>query len=235
MDEDCQVRSNDRTNTSWRRPTVARAATAVDTRTLILDSARTRLLADGYAGLSTRKVAEEARVPVSQLNYHFGSKQGLILALFGEENQRRLTRQTRMYAQDLPLWQRYEQACDFLEDDLDSGYVRVLQELIAAGWSNAELGAAVRDQIGGWCALLIEVAREAERRHGPLGPFTAEELATLVSAGFFGSESLLLLGFDREVLPIRSALRRVGVLIRQLEEGPTAPGRTEDAGMPAIS
>ena len=38
-----------------------------------------------------------------------------------------------MYAEDVPLWQRYEQACDFLEDDLESGYVRVLQEMIAAG------------------------------------------------------------------------------------------------------
>jgi AcrR family transcriptional regulator len=217
-----------------RRPIVAHgAAAAVDTRTLILDAARTRLLADGYAGLSTRKVAEEARVPVSQLNYHFGSKQGLILALFAEENQRRLARQTHMYAQDLPLWQRYEQACDFLEDDLDSGYVRVLQELIAAGWSNAELGAAVRDLLGGWVALLVEVAREAGRRHGPLGPFTAEELGTLVASAFFGSESLLLLGFDREVLPIRSALQRVGVLIRQLEELQPPPGRVGDASVPA--
>ena len=211
---------------------MAYAATAVDTRTVILDAARTRLLADGYGGLSTRKVADEAGVPLSQLHYHFGSKQGLILALFAEENQRRLERQRRMYAEDLPLWQRYEQACDFLEDDLDSGYVRVLQELIAAGWSNAELGAAVRELLGGWISLLTEVAREADRRHGPIGPFTAEELASLVGSAFFGSEALLLLGFDREVLPIRSALRRVGVLIRQLEEGPTAPRWAEDAGVP---
>ena len=210
---------------------MAQAASAVDTRTVILDAARTRLLADGYAGLSTRKVAEEAAVPVSQLNYHFGSKQGLILALFEEENQRRLARQTRMYAQDLPLWQRYEQACDFLEDDLDSGYVRVLQELIAAGWSNAELGAAVRHLGGGGVAVLGAGPRAPARHHGPVGPFTAEELATLVASAFFGSESLLLLGFDREVLPIRAALRRVGVLIRQQEEGSTALRRTEDAGM----
>jgi AcrR family transcriptional regulator len=205
------------------------AAAAVDTRTLILDAARNRLLADGYAGLSTRKVAEEAGVPVSQLNYHFGSKQGLILALFEQENQRRLDRQTRMYAEDLPLWQRYERACDYLEDDLDSGYVRVLQESIAAGWSNGEVGAAVRDLLGGWFALLAEVAGEAERRHGPLGPFTAEEVATLVGCAFFGSEALLLLGFDRQLLPIRSALRRIGVVIRQLEEGPR---RTDDARVP---
>ena len=130
------------------------AVRAADTRALILDAARIRLLADGYGGLSTRKVAEEAGVPLSQLHYHFGSKQGLILALLEEENQRRLARQQRMYAEDAPLWQRYERACDYLEDDLDSGYVRVLQEMIAAGWSNEELGAAVRELMDGWFALL---------------------------------------------------------------------------------
>jgi AcrR family transcriptional regulator len=208
---------------------------AADTRTLILEAARRRLLAGGYAGLSTRKVAEEARIPLSQLHYHFGSKQGLILALFEQEDQRRLDRQRRLYAEDSPLWQRYERACDFLEDDLDSGYVRVLQEMVAAGWSNREVGDAVRELLGGWCRLLADVAREAERRHDPLGPFTAEEVATLVVCAFIGSEALLLLGFDRQVLPIRSALRRIGVVIRQLEEGPARPGRTDDAGMPAVS
>jgi len=195
------------------------AKAAVDTRMVIIEAARRRLLADGYAGMSTRKVAEEAGVPLSQLHYHFGSKGGLILALFEMENERRLERQARMYAEDTPLWQRYERACDFLEDDLDSGYVRVLQEMIAAGWSNTEIGDAVRALLAGWFKLLTEVVREAGRRHGPLGPFTAEELATLVATAFIGSEALLLLGFDRQVAPIRSALRRIGVLIREREEG----------------
>jgi hypothetical protein len=43
------------------------------------------------------------RVPVSQLNYHFGSKQGLILTLLEEENRRRLARQSAMYAEDAAL------------------------------------------------------------------------------------------------------------------------------------
>jgi AcrR family transcriptional regulator len=183
---------------------------AIDTRMRIIDATRTRLMADGYAGLSTRKVAEEAGVPLSQLHYHFGSKGGLIMALFAEENERRLARQTAMYAEDRPLWQRYEQACDFLEDDLESGYVRVLQEMVAAGWSNAEIGGAARELLLGWFLLLAEVAREAERRLGPLGPFTAEELATLIAAAFFGS-----------------ALRRIGLVIREREE---APGPTVVAG-----
>jgi AcrR family transcriptional regulator len=193
-------------------------AVATDTRAQILEAAGRRLLADGYAGLSTRKVADEAGVPLSQLHYHFGSKQGLILALFAEENQRRLERQTRMYAEGAPLWQRYERACDYLEGDLESGYVRVLQEMIAAGWSNADVRDAVRELLGGWFALLADVAREAERRHGPLGPFTAEEVAALIGTAFIGAEALLLLGLDRQQLPIRSALRRIGGVIRQLEE-----------------
>jgi AcrR family transcriptional regulator len=209
---------------------VARTA---DTRTQILDAARSRLLADGFAGMSTRKVAEEAGVPLSQLHYHFGSKQGLILALLDDENKRRLARQMLMYAEDAPLWQRYERACDYLEDDLDSGYVRVLQEMMAAGWANPELGDAVRDLLGGWFTLLADVARDAESRYGPIGPFTAEEAATLVGCAFVGSEALILLGFDRKILPIRSALRRFGVLLRHLEESATRRKENGDARLPA--
>jgi AcrR family transcriptional regulator len=206
---------------------------ATETRTLILDAARSRLLADGYGGLSTRKVADEAGVPLSQLHYYFGSKQGLILALLEEENQRRLARQHKMYAEDAPLWHRYERACDFFEEDLESGYVRVLQEMIAAGWANQELGEAVRKLLSGWFALLTEVTREAEQRFGPLRPFTAEEVGTLVGAAFIGAESLLLLGFDREILPIRSALRRFSAVIMQLEESQHQSERKDHAGKPA--
>jgi AcrR family transcriptional regulator len=207
------------------------ATASVDTRTIILEAARSRLLADGYAGLSTRKVADEAGVPLSQLHYHFGSKGRLILELLATENQQRLERQSRMYAEAKPLWQRYEQACDFLEDDLDSGYVRVLQEMIAAGWSNQEIGDAVRELLSGWFVLLIEVAREAEQRYGPLGPFTAEELGMLVGTAFIGSEALLLLGFERPLMPIRPALRRIGVLIRELEEGSARAPEAENASV----
>ncbi len=195
------------------------------TRLAILEAARDRLLADGYANLSTRKVSAEAGVPLSQLHYHFGSKNGLILALLEDENQRRLQRQRSMYAEDSPLWKRYEKACDYLEDDLESGYVRVLHEMVAAGWSEPDVGAAVRTLLTGWFDVLTEVMAEAEATHGPLGPFTSDELATLIGTSFLGSEALLLLGFDRQSMPIRAALRRVGQLLRTWEEVNDEPGR----------
>lgn len=196
---------------------------------MILEAARERLLSDGFGRLSTRGVAEAAGVPLSQLHYYFGSKQQLILDLLEAENTGRLARQAAMYGEDRPLWQRYEQACDFLEDDLESGYVRVLQEMIATGWSDPAIGARVRQLLQGWLDLVTGIAREAERSLGPIGPFTPEEIGALIGQAFMGGEAMLLLGFDRTQWPVRAALRRVGVAIRQLEER-GAGDASSDAG-----
>ncbi|MEP7113755.1 MAG: helix-turn-helix domain-containing protein [Ilumatobacteraceae bacterium] len=196
---------------------VAQAA-ELDTARSILKAARACLLVDGYAGLSTRKIAQEAGVPLSQVHYHFGSKRGMVLALLEAENSRRLARQSSMYAQDAPLSRRYEQACDFLEDDLESGYVRVLQEMIAAGWSEPDIADAAKALLAGWYDLLTEVATEAADQLGGLGPFSPQEVATLIGNLFIGSEALLLLGVDRHRFPIRTSLRRIGEVIRVAEQ-----------------
>jgi AcrR family transcriptional regulator len=184
----------------------------------IMESVRTCLLADGYANLSTRKVAEGAGVPLSQIHYHFGGKRGMVLALLDRENQSLVVRQRQMYGTALPLWKRYEQACDFFDEDLASGYVRVLQEMIAAGWSDDAVAQQVLAMLRGWLDVLEDVAREAEKRFGPLGPFSAAEVATLVGVGFIGAEAMSLLGDDAWSERVRAALRRVTDLIRAAEE-----------------
>lgn len=189
-----------------------------ETRQRILDAARSCLLEVGYANFSTRRVAETAGVRVGHIHYHFGSKSNLVLSMLGEENERLLERQTQMYGAEEPLWERWEQACDFLDDDLRSGYVRVLQEMTAAGWSDPEVAAAVKDLLAGWMALLTDVARQAEVAFGGLGVFTAEELAALIGDAFLGAEAMLLLGVTENEMPHRSALRRVGQWIREIEE-----------------
>ena len=188
------------------------------TRAIILEAAKQALLETGYAGLSTRKIADSAGVPLSQIHYHFGSKQGLVLEVLEEENRKLLDRQQSMYSSDLPLWKQWEQACDYLEDDLESGYVRVLQELMAAGWSTPEIAVAVKDMLGKWFFVLDEVARKAETRLGGLGPFTPDEVGLLVGAPFLGVEAMILLGFTESEIPARSALRKFGEVIRTLEE-----------------
>jgi AcrR family transcriptional regulator len=189
------------------------------TRELILEAARAGLLTDGYAGLSTRKVAEGAEVPLSQLHYHFGGKQQLILSVLARENERLIERQARMYGEERPLSERYAQACDFLDEDLASGYVRVLQEMMTAGWANDAIAVEVRALLQRWFDLLIDVLAAAEQAGVQLGPFRPHEAATLVGLQFMGGESLLLLGMESERVPVRDALRRVGELIRSAETG----------------
>jgi AcrR family transcriptional regulator len=197
-----------------------------ETRASILAAARACLLANGYANLSTRAVAEAAEVPLSQIHYHFGSKQQLILALLEAENARLLERQRTMYGGPEPLWQQWERSCDFLDEDIESGYVRVLMEMIAAGWSDEEVAARVREYVGGWLALLAEVAAREAHRLGGLGPFTPAEASALMGLPFYGAESTILLGFSEGQIPARSALRKVGTIIRAIEEGRlTAAGR----------
>ena len=58
-------------STSTARSSAARAD--------LLQAARVVMRRDGLASLSTRSVATEAGAPLSQIHYHFGSKQGLLL------------------------------------------------------------------------------------------------------------------------------------------------------------
>lgn len=197
-----------------------------DTATRIIQAARSCLLTEGYAKLSTRKAADTAGVPLSQIHYHFGGKQGLVLALLEHENRQLIERQQQMYGTDTPLWKRYEQACDFLEEDLASGYVRVLQEMIAAGWSDTAVARQVVDLLRTWLSVLESVSREAEERFGGLGPFTADEVATLIGLSFLGGEAVILLGDPAWSDKVRTALRSVGKLIRVAEEKPAQTRRS---------
>ena len=183
----------------------------------ILVAVREVVLESGFAALSTRAVADRAGVPLSQIHYHFGSKEQMILAMLREENDSLVERQAEMFALDLPLAERWSLACDYLDDDLDSGYVRVLQEMMAAGWSSVEVRDAVDEVLTAWCGVLTEVVEQAMAAGANFGLFEAADIVALVMSAFLGAESLILLGLDRDELPIRGALRRVGDAVAALE------------------
>jgi len=189
-----------------------------DTSTVLLEAARKVLRQKGYAGLSTREVAAAAGVPLSQIHYHFGSKQGMVLELFEYLNAQLLERQNALFGDpNLKLSEQWDKACDYLDDDIASGYVRVLQELNAASWSDSEVAKVVREGLKGWLDLIAGLARKAERELGGFGPFTPEEVGALVGSAFIGAEVHYLLGLERRGIPVRHSLRRVGDLIRIAE------------------
>lgn len=188
------------------------------TKLKILAAARLVLMSKGYAGLSTRAVAEAADTQMSQIRYHFGSKEGMILALYEYMTEQLIARQVDTFNDaNMPLSKKWEMSCDYLDADFDSGYVHVLQELIAAGWSNPQVGDAVRASLARWRDLHVTLAEEFAAKIGGLGPFSAEDIAALIGPAFIGAEAFLLLGMENDGLPVRQALRRIGKIIEYYE------------------
>jgi len=197
---------------------MAQAAPSFETRIALLDAAKQVLRERGYAALSTREVATVAGVPLSQIHYHFGSKQGLVLALFEYLNAQLFDRQQALFSDPaLSFADQWDRACSYLDDDLASGFVRVMHELAAAGWADPQVGAVVRESLQAWNRLVIEVARRFEKKTGGFGPLSAEDVGALVSNAFIGAESQVLTGIEAPDIPLRDSLRRVGALIRALE------------------
>jgi AcrR family transcriptional regulator len=191
---------------------------AEQTKLELLEAARKVLTDEGYAGLSTRRVAEAAGTQMSQIQYHFGSKEGLVLALFEHMNAGLIERQKLTFEDPtLSVSQKWFLACDYLDLDLESGYVRVLHELIAAGWSNPNIGDAVRAALAQWHEVLANLARDAAETCGGIGPFDPESMASLTASAFIGAEALILLGYEDQIHSIRDALRQVGELIAFFE------------------
>lgn len=189
-----------------------------DTKQRLQAAARECLLAEGFAALSTRKIADAADVPLSQVHYHLGTKQQMVLDMLRAENDRLVKRQTVMFARDLSLQQRWSIACDYLDDDLESGFVRILHEMTAAGWSSEAVGAEVRQMMHSWVSVLTDVTRRAVDQGLDIGGLDPDEVAALISAAFIGAESLILTGMEQQGVPLRASLRAIGKLIGELEK-----------------
>lgn len=196
-----------------------RAVRGHATRLRIVDAARDVLVERGYADTSTRAVAERAGVQLSLVHYHFGSKQHLLVAVLDRENERLLERQQRLYAAPGPLSDKWRTACGYVDDDLRSGYVRVLWELWVAGLADAELAERWRVTMAGWRNLLESVfAAWADELELEL-PLSPRVLASLIANIFQGIEIELLAGVSEQEAPHREALEGLGKLIENAEAG----------------
>jgi len=202
--------------------TDGRAVRGDATRKRVLIAARDVLLERGFAQTSTRAVAERADVPLSLVHYHFGSKQQLLIDVLERENELLLARQRELYAIPGPLAQKWRSACEFLDEDLRSGYVRVLWELWAAGLADEQLAARWRSAMGGWRELLESVAAGWIASLETKPPLSARGLATLVTNVFQGIEVELLAGVTEDDAAHREVLDALAAAI-ELWEQPTAP------------
>lgn len=194
-----------------------RVARGDATRVLILEAARRILAERGFARTSNRAVAERAGVQLSLVHYHFGGKRRLLAAVLEQENAELLARQRALYAGPEPLAEKWRTACAYLQEDLRSGYVRILWELWAAGLADEELVERWREAMAGWRRLLEDVAAQWAAELGLELPMSPLALATLVVNVFEGAEIEILAGVAEEEAPHLEALDSCADLIELIE------------------
>ena len=130
-----------------------------------LDAAERLLVEVGYAGITTRSVAEEAGANKGLVHYYFGSMENLLVRVLERFTERLIVRQRAMYAADLPFIEKWRHAMRYLDDDFASGYQKVWFELQALAWNRPELRERVAHIDEEWRAVLAEAFEQARREH----------------------------------------------------------------------
>jgi AcrR family transcriptional regulator len=158
------------------QPAPRTAARAVAEEAL-LDAAE-RLLADvGYAGITTRRLAEEAGINHGLVHYYFGSNANLLVHALERFTGRLITRQRDLYAADLPFAEKWRTAMRYLVCD-DLGYQKIWLELQALAWNNADIRGRLARVNAEWRAVLTEAFDQPRRELGIELPL--EALVSLV-------------------------------------------------------
>lgn len=168
--------------------------TAVDTRTRILDAALAALRADGIAGVSARSIARHGGFNQALIFYHFGSVEGLLVAVARSESERRSALYAEALREVTSLSELVAVARRLHDEEFQAGTVAALTQMLAGAVGSEDLSRGIREALDPWTSLVGEtIARLlGETPYAELLP--AADLTAAVAALFLGIE--LLAGID---------------------------------------
>jgi AcrR family transcriptional regulator len=133
-----------------------------ETEQSLLDAAERLLVDVGAAGVTTRKVAEEAGANHGLVHYYFGSVEHLLVRVLERFTERLIERQRQMYAADVPFLEKWQTAMSYLDEDRP--YQKIWLELQALAWNRPDLRERLERVHAEWQQVLMDAfARERER------------------------------------------------------------------------
>jgi len=128
----------------------------------LLDAAERLLVDVGYAGITTRRLAEEASVNHGLVHYYFGSNENLLVRALERFTERLIDRQRELYAADAPFIEKWRTAMRYLLSE-DLSYQKAWLELQALAWNNPGLQTRLAQVNAEWRAVLTEAFEEPHR------------------------------------------------------------------------
>jgi AcrR family transcriptional regulator len=127
---------------------------SADTRQRLLDGTLVAMREHGVAGISARTIAAAAGVNQALIFYHYGSVQGLLLAVLDRVSERRMAAYGPAFERAQTIPELAILARTIYAEDLENGYVTVLGEMVAGGASDPDLGAEVVLRLQPWIEMV---------------------------------------------------------------------------------
>ena len=129
----------------------------------LLDAAERLLVDVGYAGITTRRLADEAGVNHGLVHYYFGSNENLLVRALERFTEGLIARQRELYGADMPFVEKWRTAMRYLVSE-DLTYQKIWLELQALAWNNPDLRARLALVNAEWRAVLTEAFAEPHRQ-----------------------------------------------------------------------
>lgn len=195
------------------------------TRQALVDSTIATLRDEGFSGASARAISERAGLNQGLVFYHFGSVVNLLLAALDAVSEARMEKYSAAIAQVSSASEIMNVATQIFQDDLDTGYVTVLVEMIAGASSTPGLGAEVATRIGPWFTFAKDALDKTFGDSPIAALMPSGDVAYSVVALYLGLEMLTHLNGDREpALKLFAHAQQMVVLLGALSAfTPTVP------------
>ena len=156
-----------------------------DTRARMVEAALATLKEEGYAGTTTRAVATRGGFNQALVFYHFGGLTPLLLEALDRSSRERLEAYRSASSSATTLPELVASARGLYAEDVASGHVAVVAELVGASMARPELRVEVLARMQPWLDLAEETLGRVLRAHGLEG-LPTRDLASVVVSLYFG-------------------------------------------------
>jgi AcrR family transcriptional regulator len=136
------------------------------TRTALLDAAEALMLEEGYAAVTSRRIANKAGLP-NAIHYYFETMDELFIELFRRGASRGLARQEKALASRQPLWAFWDLLLDRGNGDLNMEFVALANQRKAIRTEIAESSRVFRQAQLSGLARLIETSNASPWLRSP--------------------------------------------------------------------
>jgi AcrR family transcriptional regulator len=205
------------------------------TKERIVAAALETLKEEGFAGTSARAIARRGNFNQALIFYHFGTLNDLLLAALDRTSAERMARYREAVRAPGTVEDRIRTATELYREDLRTGHITVISELIAGSLARPDLGPEVVARLEPWVELVEEVLSDVLAGSGFAGVIQARPLAFAVIALYLGVD--LLSHLDQDHSRAEALFETAGRLaplhgagLRLL--GPSAPGTRLRRGRP---